>query len=135
MWWFWLLLFAWLLIYGVIDSVKESKKEKERIRSEKSLNSEWYWNYTNNYTENNSYKKNNINNSIKSNYSKNDWTLNNQGSVRTWKSYYIKEKSSNESIDYSFTEPKKRSYKPKDYVIYNWTLMTREEAVKAREDH
>ena len=75
MWWFWLLLFAWLLIFGIIDSVKESKKEKERIRSEKALNSEWYWNYTNKDTENNSYKKNNVDNSIKNNYSKNDWTF------------------------------------------------------------
>ena len=56
-------------------------------------------------------------------------------SVKTWKSYNIKEKSSSENIDCGFTEPRKRSYKPKDHVIYNWTLMTREEAVKAREDH
>ena len=115
MWWLLILWFAWLLIYGAIDSVKSSKKEKERIAYEKKMDAEFRRNYDNHHTVNNHAVNHSYNDST--NDQKNNWILVNQGSVKTWE---------------NFT---KYSYNKKEYVLYNWTVMTREEAIRASADY
>ena len=134
MWWLIFLWFVWLLVYGIIDSVKSSKKEKARIEAEKKLNAEYDRNYDNKHTLNPNYSNN-------TNNQKNDWILENQSPVKTWESYWVKQdkndegKKSYKTYGRKFPEYTKYSHAETEYVLCNWTVMTREEAAKASTDN